>query len=121
MISAYLDKEIKKLKALSPRHHILDLLDSFKLKHRYADYESALDSFAFKFGMTMLAQPVFNDSYETIAFVPIVKLFPENALQSEGEQLRFQEYKTRKKCVEVAAKELLYTLMRVPEPEKYLK
>lgn len=58
--------------------------------------------------MTMLAQPVFNDTYETVAYIPIVKLYPDNALKQESEPLRFSEYKTRKKCEEVATKELLH-------------
>jgi hypothetical protein len=120
MTSGSIEKEIKKLKAALPDNKILKLLEDYKKKNQYTDYESALDSFAFKFGITKLTQPVFNDQYQVIAYKPVVKLYDGNAINEKGEQVKFQEYKTKKKCEEVAIKELLHTLIQVSEPEKFL-
>lgn len=120
MAACPIGKEIQKLKTVYRDNKVLSLLEKYKSKNKFHDYESALDSFAFKFGMTMLAQPVFNEAFEVTEYIPIVKLYPDNALNKEPEQLKFSGYKTRKKCEMVAAKELLHTLLKIDDPEKYL-
>lgn len=115
-----INKEVSRLKKAFPNNKMLNLLDEFKKLKRYKTYEGALDAFAFKFGLGMVCPPLENSKGKFVGYVPMIKYYPDNALNFQNETEKFTPNKSLGKCYEYLTKEIIYRLMRVESPEKYL-
>ncbi len=116
------DIKINELKS-SSANQIIKLLDTYKKEHGFINYNSALDSFAYKFGIGYVMVVVVDEKDEFYGYSPTIKYYPDNALDMppQDEELYLNNvFKNKKEAEKLLAKEVIYRLMRVVNPEKYL-
>jgi hypothetical protein len=115
------DIKIKELKSKT-NNTIINLLDEYKIKNNIETYDSALDNFAFKFGVGMLHVPILNEKDKLVGYSPKIKYYPDNAFSKEAvdEKIYSNDIQTIEESEKLLTKYVIYKLMELRNPEQYL-
>lgn len=116
------DIKIKELKSKT-NNHIINLLDEYMREKNFSNYDSALDNFAFKFGISMIHLPFLDKKYKLIGYFPKIIYHPDNAFNKEAVEKKIysNETYTLKESEKLLTKYVIYKLMELRNPEQYLK
>ncbi len=115
------DKEIIELKKAIPNEKVLQVLERYKKEYGFADYYGALDSMAYKLGISWGNELIAdNTTNKDAGYIPFVNYSAENALyEPPGKRdLISGPYKKLADSKRFATKEIIYRLMRIENIEK---
>lgn len=108
------NKKVKEMKIENPSNEAILALENWMREKRKTDYYSALDSFAYQFGIGIFAEPHIKKSDDSVSYIPCLKYYPDNVFQEKLQlvPLVHDECKTSlNDCYKRLAKGIIYELM----------